>query len=443
MTFINRFKNVAVLGAAGKMGSGILYLNTLYLSQLKLSPEYAGETFVIYAIDQSHKQLDGLMDFIRKLLLKWAEKNTVWLRKAYENRDDLIENGEIIQAYINDAISIIKPTTRIESAYDATLVYEAVSEKIEVKTQLFSQINTNNNNSPWFLTNTSSIPISELNKKAGLNGNIIGCHFYNPPAVQKLIEVIEIDNGNKELANLVYEFGKTLGKIIVPANDIAGFIGNGFFMRDLLFGLKKVKDLKPEFSFAESVLLIDTVTRDFMLRPMGIFQLMDYVGIDVCTFILDVMNTYLNEELHSKLLVKLLKLEVKGGQYSNGSQKPGFFTYEKGKIISVYDYDKQEYVNITDLQAKVNEYLGSLPQKQSWKTLSRNKNKQQLIEEFFGAIKNCNSNGCKLTAEYMTEMNRIGKQLVADGVTDSVENVNTVMKTGFHHIYGPVNNFFE
>jgi len=443
MTFINRFKNVAVLGAAGKMGSGILYLNTLYLSQLKLSPEYADETFVIYAIDQSHAQLDGLMGFIRKLLLKWAEKNTIWLRKAYENRSDLIENGEIIQAYINDAISIIKPTTRLESAYDATLVYEAVSEKIEVKTMLFSKINTNNSNNPWFFTNTSSIPINELNKKANLNGNIIGCHFYNPPAVQKLIEVIELDNGNKELTNLVYEFAKSLGKIIVPANDIAGFIGNGFFMRDLLFGLKKVKDLKPDFSFAESVLIIDTVTRDYMLRPMGIFQLMDYVGIDVCTFILNVMNTYLDEELHSKLLVKLLQLEVKGGQFSNGSQKPGFFTYEKGKIVSIYDYDKQEYVNITDIKSKVDEYLGGLPENQSWKALSRNRNKDKLIEEFFAKVKSSENNGCKLTAEYMAEMNKIGKQLVADGVTDSAENVNTVMKTGFHHIYGPVNNFFN
>lgn len=141
MKFNNRFKNVSVLGAAGKMGSGILYLNTLYLSQLKLSGEHSGETYVINAIDQTHQQLDGLMSFIKGLLLKWAEKNTVWLRKAYENRDDLIENSEIIRAYIEDAMSIIKPTTRLEAAYDSTLIFEAVSEKIEIKTMLFRQVN--------------------------------------------------------------------------------------------------------------------------------------------------------------------------------------------------------------------------------------------------------------------------------------------------------------
>ena len=440
MKFNNRFKNVSVLGAAGKMGSGILYLNTLYLSQLKLSGEHSGETYVINAIDQTHQQLDGLMSFIKGLLLKWAEKNTVWLRKAYENRDDLIENSEIIRAYIEDAMSIIKPTTRLEAAYDSTLIFEAVSEKIEIKTMLFRQVNENNSNDPWFLTNTSSIPINELDNKAGLGGNIIGCHFYNPPAVQKLIELIEIKDGNKELAELVHEFGNALGKVIVPANDIAGFIGNGFFMRDLLFGLQKLNDLRKDFSFAEAALIVDTVTRDFMLRPMGIFQLTDYVGIDVCSFILDVMNTYLDEDLHSDLLIQLMNDGINGGQYSNGSQKPGFFTYEKGRIVTVYDHDTKEYVDINNIQSKVKEYLGNQPADLTWKALSRNKNKQELIGDFFGKLKNTDNNGCKLAMEYMKKMDEIGRQLVTDGVTNSVENVNTVMITGFHHLYGPVND---
>lgn len=441
MSYNNRFKNVSVLGAAGKMGSGILYLNTLYISQLKLSDQENDTTYVINAIDQSHKQLEGLMSFIKGLLLKWAEKNTIRLRKFYAGREDLVENGEIIQAYIADAMSLIKPTTRIEAAYDSTLVFEAVSENIDVKTMLFRKINENNDNDPWFLTNTSSIPIRELNSGASLGGNIIGCHFYNPPAVQKLIEVIETENGNKELTGLVHEFGKALGKIIVPANDIAGFIGNGFFMRDLLFGLKKLDDLRTEFSFPEAVLAVDTVTRDFMLRPMGIFQLTDYVGIDVCSFILNVMNTYLDEELYSGLLIELLNSDVKGGQFSNGSQKPGFFTYEKGRITSVYDFDKKEYVDVNEVMPKVKEYLGALPEELSWKALSRDKNKLVAVEGFFKKMKETENNGCRLAEEYMHKMKEIGEKLVADGVTDSVDNVNTVMITGFHHLYGPVNDY--
>ena len=98
MTFNKRFKNVSVLGAAGKMGSGILYLNAIYISQLKLAPENKNETFVINAIDQSQERLNGLLIYTKGLLLKWAEKNIVWLRTAYADRDDLIENGEIIDA---------------------------------------------------------------------------------------------------------------------------------------------------------------------------------------------------------------------------------------------------------------------------------------------------------------------------------------------------------
>lgn len=441
MSFNDRFKNVTVLGAAGKMGSGILYLTALHLSQLKLGSESKNETFVINAVDQSHERLNGLLDYTRQLLLKWAEKNIVWLRNAYESRADLIENSEIIQAYVIDAMDLIKPSTKLEVAYDSSLIFEAVLENIELKTKLFTQIKEHNTNDPWFLTNTSSIPIQELNKSAHLSGNIIGCHFYNPPAIQKLIEVIEIENGNKELSKLVYEFGKALGKIMVPANDIAGFIGNGFFMRDLLFALDKIKALKSEFSFAESVLIMDTVTRDFMLRPMGIFQLMDYVGIDVCTFILNVMNSYLDEELHSKLLTKLMDRGVKGGQHSNGSQKPGFFTYEKGRIVSVYDHNKEAYIPVEEIQPKINNYLGTLPENQSWKGLSRNRNKETLIQDFFSKMKTAPNKGCTLALEYMKAMHAIGIKLVSDKVTDAPENVNTVMTTGFHHIYGPINEY--
>ncbi|MBI9069031.1 MAG: 3-hydroxyacyl-CoA dehydrogenase family protein [Salinivirgaceae bacterium] len=441
MTFNQRFKNVSVLGAAGKMGSGILYLNTIYLSQLKLAPENKNETFVINAIDQSQERLNGLLNYTKSLLLKWAEKNIVWLRKAYDDRDDLIENGEIIDAYVYEAMTLIRPSTIVDAAYESSLIFEAVLENIELKTELFTKITANNKNNPWFLTNTSSIPIKELDTKANLNGNIIGCHFYNPPAIQKLIELIEIDNGNKELSKLVYDFGKELGKVMVPSNDIAGFIGNGFFMRDLLFALQKVKDLKPEFTFAESVVIVDTITRDFMLRPMGIFQLIDYVGVEVCSFILNVMNGYLPEELHSKLLNKMVDKAIMGGQNSDGSQKAGFFTYKRSKIESVYDHDKGAYVTIDEVLPKVNAYLGDLPENQSWKALSRNKKKESILEGYFKKLNSSKSAGCQLASEYMQKMNEIGTELVNTKVTDSAENVNTVMITGFHHLYGPINNY--
>jgi hypothetical protein len=132
---------------------------------------------------------------------------------------------------------------------------------------------------------------------------------------------------------------------------------------------------------------------------------------------------------------------VKGGQFSNGSQKPGFFTYEKGRITSVYDFDKKEYVDVNEVLPKVKEYLGALPEELSWKALSRDKNKLVAVEGFFKKMKETENNGCRLAEEYMHKMKEIGEKLVADGVTDSVDNVNTVMITGFHHLYGPVNDY--
>jgi len=439
MTTNDRIQNMAVLGAAGKMGSGILYLNTIYISQIALAPENSNKTFSIYAIDQSQERLNGLLKYIKSMLLKWAEKNIVLLRTIYAHRSNLIENSEIIQAYIEDALSLIKPSTRIESAFESTLIFEAVIENVELKSELLGTIKKHNLLNPWFLTNTSSIPIEELNQKAQLNGNIIGCHFYNPPAVQKLIEVIELKNGNKELAEWVYSFGKSLDKIMVPANDIAGFIGNGFFMRDLLYGIEKVNQLRKEFSFAESVLMVDTITRDFMLRPMGIFQLSDYVGIDVCSFILKVMNNYLTGSLHSELLINLLDKKIQGGQNPDGSQKPGFFTYTKGKIETIYDLDKGMYISVDELTTKINHHLGELPEPSSWKSLSRHPQKPERIKQFFDKMKQRSTPGASLTIDYMKKMKEIGKNLVTQGITDTDENVNTVMITGFHHLYGPIN----
>jgi 3-hydroxyacyl-CoA dehydrogenase len=436
-----RFQNVSVLGAAGKMGSGILYLNTLYISKLAINPENCNKCYTIFAIDRSQEQLNQLLKFTKSLLLKWAEKNIIWLRTMYAERTDLIENSEIIQAYLQDAMAIIKPSTRIESAFDSHLIFEAVIEDMELKTQILSTIKLNNPHNPWFLTNTSSIPIHILNHEANLEGNIIGCHFYNPPAVQKLIEVIELKNGNSQLSKLVYDFGKDLGKMMVPANDIAGFIGNGFFMRDLLFGIEKANQLKETFSFAESILLIDTLTRDFMLRPMGIFQLMDYVGIDVCQFILNVMNKHLQENIESPLLLELLNKNIKGGQLSDGSQKPGFFTYTKGKIETVYDYDKGMYMPLNELSEKINSHLGTLPENVSWKSLSRDPQKKEKMSQYFSLLAQSKDNGAYLAMEYMKQMKTIGKGLVKQGVTETDENVNTVMITGFHHLYGPINEY--
>ncbi len=278
MEYIQRIQNVSVLGAAGKMGSGILLLTAIEMADQMLKPENKGKTFVLNAIDTSDEGLSGLVKYVRTQVVKAAEKKAVALRQVYAGKAGLIENSDIIEAYVEDVMSVVRTTTRIEAAYDSALVFEAVSENQALKEKLFRMINENNSTKPWFFTNTSSVPIGGLNKNAELEGRILGFHFYNPPAIQKLVELITIAENPADMIEFANKYASNLRKTVVPSNDIAGFIGNGHFMRDALFGISEAERISPEMPLHEAFYCIDRVTRDYLARPMGIFQLIDYVG---------------------------------------------------------------------------------------------------------------------------------------------------------------------
>jgi 3-hydroxyacyl-CoA dehydrogenase len=218
----------------------------------------------------------------------------------------------------------------VEAAYDSTIIFEAVSENRALKVKLFSQIEQNNPEKPWYFTNTSSVPIHLIDEEAKLGGRVLGFHFYNPPAVQKLVELIVTGKTDPDMTAFSKEYAKNLGKVVVPANDFAGFIGNGHFMRDALHGIHTAEKLAKDMPFAEAIYAVNRVSQDFLIRPMGIFQLIDYVGIDVVSFIMNVMNPFLpDEDLHSDLLDKMITLGIKGGQFSDGSQKDGFLKQKR------------------------------------------------------------------------------------------------------------------
>ncbi len=113
MEYIQRIQKVSVMGAAGKMGSGILLLTALEMADQMLKIENKGKTFVINAIDTSDEGLTGLLKYLRAQVLKAAEKKVVSLRNIYADRPDLIENSDIIDAYVQDVLSMVRPTTRI------------------------------------------------------------------------------------------------------------------------------------------------------------------------------------------------------------------------------------------------------------------------------------------------------------------------------------------
>jgi len=445
MNYIDKLQNVSVLGAAGKMGSGILLLTAVEMADLQLKPENHSKNFALNAIDVSPAALTGLYKYLKTQLVKIAEKKIIQLRSVYKENKNLIENGEIINQYIDDVLKIIHTSTSIESAYNSDLIFEAVIENPDLKVKLIKQILANNQNDPWFFTNTSSVPINELDSKAKINGKILGFHFYNPPAIQKLVELIVSDNTNEELIVFAAEYAKKLKKTVIPSNDKSGFIGNGHFMRDILFGIKQAESLMDKMSFTEAIYAVNKVSQDFMIRPMGIFQLMDYVGLDVCQKIMSVMQPRLNDpELKSELIDKLNSLGIKGGQNSDGSQKNGVLSYQNGKPIAIYNIEKQEYINIDDFKDDIDKLLGSLPASyKPWKSIIRNKAKEEILEKYFNELKGLKTLGSNLTQEYIINSKDIGLKLVADGVTEKEERVNTVMLMGFFHAYGPINNFFN
>lgn len=441
MDYTDRLQNVSVLGAAGKMGSGILLLTAIEMADLSLKPENRNKHFVLYAMDVSGEALSGLMKYLKTQVLKIAEKKIVTLRDVYADRADLITNEQIINQYIEDVLFLVRPVTVLEATYDSHIIFEAIKEDPDLKVKVFKQIDQNSKTTPWFFTNTSSIPIHEIESKAKLNGRVLGVHFYNPPAVQKLVEIIKTQNTQQELVDFAYSFSKNLRKIIVPSEDVAGFIGNGHFMRDALHGIHEAEELTRSYAFAESVYMINKVSQEFLIRPMGIFQLIDYVGIDVCSYIMSVMNPWMkNENLQSSLLDKMIEQGVKGGQNPDGSQKDGFLKYEKGKPVAIYDVNQKKY--ISGFQQKCDKELGELPLSvKPWKAVVGDKNKDNLLFSYFNELKSMDTLGATLAKKYAKRSREIGLQLVSGNVAHSKEDVNTVLLTGFFHAYGPINDY--
>jgi len=178
---------------------------------------------------------------------------------------------------------------------------------------------------------------------------------------------------------------------------------------------------------------------------MGMFQLIDYVGVDVVSFIMSVMNPHHeDEEISHKMLDKMLEQGVKGGQHSSGAQKDGFLKYKGGRPVAVWDTHKQEYIELEKFQDECEEMMGSLPDSSvAWKSTLRMKNKEEVLGAFFNDLKHLDTLAAKLAVKYGRRSKVIGEQLFNSKVADSTDDVNTVMLTGFFHAYGPVNNFFD
>lgn len=423
MTDNFNWQNTAILGAAGKMGRGI----SLLILQEIADVDSAHLTLQ----DCNIQAFDSLRQYLRDHLTKVAERNINHLRRKYAQRVDLVDNGEMIREYVMQAMDRVRCVEALEECHGANLVFEAIVEDVAVKAEVFSKLDAYAGPEAYYFSNTSSIPLSVLQQKSNLGRRLIGFHFYNPPSVQKLLEIIVPEHIDPLLREKAVQLAKKLKKTIVFSKDVAGFIGNGHFIREIVEACKKVRELSKEMAWSEAIVAVNRLTQEFLLRPMGIFQLIDYVGIDVCQRIAKIMTDYLHIPLSDPLIDNMVSNGILGGQNPDGSQKPGFLSYQKGQPISVYDLKERRYGPYQE------SLLGSLPASYiPWKNLSKDPNRQEKIEAYFLALGQEKTVGAKLGREFLKNSLMIAEGLVKDGVAKSIGDVDTVLQQGFYHLYG-------
>jgi 3-hydroxyacyl-CoA dehydrogenase len=442
-------KNVAVLGAAGKMGAGISAVLLLEIAKecAKKTGTFAPENYSLHLIDSQNDAFNPLLQYLEKYIWKYAEKNFKELRSWLA--PPLIEESDrqVINRFVQGAMSLIHCDTRLEAAKDSHLIFEAIVEDMQIKAEVLRFL-ARLSSDAYFLSNTSSIPIHVLNEKADLQGRILGFHFYNPPVVQELIELVVNETTDPTLCSIAKQLALRMKKTIVFSKDIAGFIGNGYLIREIGFALWKLQKLSVHRPLPHAVYLTNRATQEFLLRPMGIFQLIDYVGIDVIIKISRIMRSFIPSLVFSeKILQKLAAASCVGGYDSSaGIQKDGFFRYSVEGIQEVYSFSDRLYLPLEGSSWKkdCDLELGPFPLvRGSWKELRRDPDRQKKLDKFFSYLEENKELGFSLAREFLWNLQTISEGLVSDGVAENLHDVDTVLKKGFYHLYGTLDLHLE
>lgn len=406
---------VAVIGACGKMGRGIALLVLQEMALLACTEDPA--SYHLRLIDTNAAGFFDLKMYLKQQLLRFAEKNINRLRPFFADDPTKVSNRDIIQTFLDRALMLTNCSTSIQSASGSKLIFEAAFEDVSVKTELLKCLPKD----ACVFTNTSSIPIGELAKRSGLGSHLIGYHFYNPPAIQKLLEIIPSSETSKELIELSIELGKRFGKTIVFSRDVAGFIGNGHFAAEIVYACELVESLVPPYTIEEAVQLVDEVTRDYLLRPMGIFQLLDYVGLPIIEQILLIMD------LKADLIESWRNSGLVGGQTMEGEPKNGIFHYTNGKMDAVWSLDLKKYIPLKPLS----------PVELTWKKVQKDPKLLAEIPRHFENLKSDDTEKGKLAMKYLNRSKEIVNELVTKKIAASQEDVGVVLKNGFFHLYSP------
>ena len=290
-------KNVAVIGA-GTMGNGIAHT-------------FAQSGFNVNLIDISDKALKKGIQTIAK------------------NLDRMVAKEKITEQQKTETLNNIKPYTSINDGIAAVaLVVEAATENLELKLKIFKELDKVCSDTAILATNTSSISITQIAAATSRPDRVIGMHFMNPVPIMKLVEIIRGYNTSDTVCNTIMELSKTLGKTPVEVNDYPGFVANRILMPMLN------ESIETLYNGVAGVEEIDTVMKLGMAHPMGPLQLADFIGLDVCLSILNVMYDGFKNPKYAPcpLLVNMVragKLGAKSGE--------GFYDYSesrKAEIVS-------------------------------------------------------------------------------------------------------------
>ncbi|WP_299224280.1 3-hydroxybutyryl-CoA dehydrogenase [uncultured Psychroserpens sp.] len=284
-------KNVAVIGA-GTMGNGIAHT-------------FAQSGFKVQLIDISEVSLKRGLDTIAK------------------NLDRMVAKEKISEADKQTTLDNITTFTSITEGVEyAGLVVEAATENIDLKLKIFKQLDEDCPDDTILATNTSSISITQIGAVTSRPEMVIGMHFMNPVPIMKLVEIIRGYNTSDDVTNTIMELSKTLGKIPTEVNDYPGFVANRILMPMINEAIETL------YNGVAGVNEIDTVMKLGMAHPMGPLQLADFIGLDVCLSILNVMYEGFKNPKYAPcpLLVNMVragKLGVKSGE--------GFYDYSESR----------------------------------------------------------------------------------------------------------------
>ncbi|WP_106791270.1 3-hydroxybutyryl-CoA dehydrogenase [Aquimarina sp. Aq78] len=284
-------KNIAVIGA-GTMGNGIAHT-------------FAQKGFKVQLIDISQQSLDKGLATITK------------------NLDRMIAKEKISETDKGATLANISTYTDIKEGVEyAGLVVEAATENVDLKLKIFRELSEACPEDTILASNTSSISITQIAAVTNRPEMVIGMHFMNPVPIMKLVEIIRGYNTSDEVTSTIMEMSKTLGKVPVEVNDYPGFVANRILMPMIN------ESIETLYNGVAGVSEIDTVMKLGMAHPMGPLQLADFIGLDVCLSILNVMYEGFKNPKYAPcpLLVNMVmagKLGVKSGE--------GFYDYSENR----------------------------------------------------------------------------------------------------------------